>query len=49
MKQRFITKYQLVNQDGDNVIEPYYSKQSAEYMINTYFKDCFIVEVEEEL
>jgi hypothetical protein len=46
---RFLTKYQIVNQEGDNVLEPYHSRQSAEYIISEYMKDCFIVEIEEEI
>jgi hypothetical protein len=45
---KILIKYQLYNQDGDPVIEPFHCHESAKYMVENYFKNCTIVEIEEE-
>lgn len=48
-KMNVITYYQLYNQDGDPVLERFHYLESAQYMVNNYFQDYTIVEIEEIL
>lgn len=50
MKTVFIVKYQIIdNESGDNILEPYSIKLSAEYMSNNYFPNSQVIEIEEEI
>ena len=42
-----IIVYQIYNYDGDKIFDAFYSRHSAQYMIDNYL-DCkhFIVEIE---
>jgi len=44
-----IIKYQIMDEDGNNTLEPYMIKESAEYMSKTYFPNTFVLEIEEIL
>lgn len=46
---KVITYYQLYTPDGDPVLERFHYLISAQYMVDNYFQDCSIVEVEEVL
>lgn len=46
---KVITYYQLYTPDGDPVLERFHYLISAQYMVDNYFNDCTIVEVEEVL
>lgn len=44
-----IIYYQLYTLEGDQVLERFHYLESAQYMVDNYFNDCTIVEVEEVL
>lgn len=46
---KIINYYQLFNSEGDPVLERFHYLESAQYMVDNYFQDCIIVEVEEVL
>lgn len=48
-KPKFITKYQVVDKEGNYVLDPYFEKRSAEYMSTEYFPGSTVIEVEEEV
>lgn len=40
------TMFQIYDQNGDKVLEPYHERRSAQYMVDNYFNGCTIIEVE---
>ncbi len=46
---KIVIKHQIVSADGDNILQPYFDRTSAEYMVSAYFPGAFIIEVEEEI
>ena len=38
-----------MDQEGNNILEPYIVKESAEYMSETYFTNTIVLEVEQVL
>lgn len=49
MKQgeKMIIKYQLVNEEGDYILEPYYCERSAYFMVKNHFPNATVIEIEE--
>lgn len=40
-------RYQLYDDNGNEVLEPFYCLRSAEYMRDTYFTNCQVIEIEQ--
>lgn len=43
---KIIVKYQILDQDGNYILDPFFELRAAEFMIQEFYLGCDIIEVE---
>lgn len=41
-----VVKYQIVDENGDYKLEPFFELRAAEFMIEEFYPGCSVIEVE---
>lgn len=46
LTSNIIIKYQIIDEEGNPILEPFFEMESAQFMINEYYPGYTILEVE---